>query len=141
MKPPIDAIRLTTTERDLLLRIKKYTGISGYNVICRWSLLAGLVGPATPVASSEKRDALEIRWDTFAGAHGDVLGAVIRNSYNSFAQDGGGATISAFTSAALASGLKRIAHATRGHGVLGLVRLKRLDETRDTRIDECVTRV
>jgi DNA sulfur modification protein DndE len=124
MKPPIDAIRLTATERDVLVRIKKYTGISGYNVICRWSLLAGLAGPATPVDNSEKRDALEIRWDTFAGAHGDAIGAVIHKSYHSFTQGGGRATISGFTSAALASGLKKIAHATRGPGILGLARLK-----------------
>ena len=124
MKSPIDAIRLTANERDLLVRIKKYTGIPGYNVICRWCLLAGLRERIAPVENTEKRDALEIRWDTFAGGYSDVLIAVVVNSYHRFRGAGGKATLSSFISTALASGLKQAAHSTRGGGIQAFARLK-----------------
>lgn len=69
MKPPIDSIRLTQTDRDRLIRIKRATGIESWNVLCRWALVIGLKESKSSMHESEEtRNGIEIKWDTFAGA-------------------------------------------------------------------------
>lgn len=79
----IDSIRLTHTEKELLIRVKRKTGIDSWNVLCRWALLIGLSQKEYSYRNNpEKRDAVEIKWDTFAGRNKDFYHAVIHVAFN-----------------------------------------------------------
>ncbi len=83
MKAPTDSVRLTATERDLLLKIKRRTGIDSWNVICRWALTLGLRENNPYIRKThEKRDAIEIKWETFAGKQSEILLALVLISFN-----------------------------------------------------------
>ena len=83
MKPPTDSVRLTATERDLLLKIKRRTGIDSWNVLCRWALALGLKENNPHIRKThEKRDAIEIKWETFAGKQSETLIALVLISFN-----------------------------------------------------------
>jgi|694.fasta_scaffold04644_8 DNA sulfur modification protein DndE len=78
----IDSIRLTNTEKDLLVRIKRKTGIDSWNILCRWALVIGLTAKdARNRINPEKRDAIEIRWDTFVGKNKHIYNALTLLAY------------------------------------------------------------
>lgn len=74
----IKTIRLVETDRDLLVRLKRTTGIKGYNILCRWALCLSLAdsNPATvdPIGAMSN---LEIDWDVFAGTYQEVYWALL----------------------------------------------------------------
>jgi DNA sulfur modification protein DndE len=83
MKAPVDSIRLSQADRDRLIRIKRFTGIESWNVLCRWALLLGLKARKGEVDELEEgRDALEIKWDTFAGPQSRILIQLIQWCYH-----------------------------------------------------------
>ena len=78
----IDSIRLSNTEKELLVRVKRKTGIDSWNIICRWALLMGLAQKELSTrVSAEKRDAIEIRWETFSGKNKAIFEAVTLIKY------------------------------------------------------------
>jgi len=78
----IDSIRLTESEKEALSKIKRKTGISSWNVLCRWAYLLGLSQDRfSTIASQGKRDAIEIRWDTFAGENSIIYTAISQLQY------------------------------------------------------------
>jgi len=78
----IESIRLTESEKEMLLRIKRKTGIASWNVLCRWAFMLGLSqNSGSHDASAEKRDAIEIKWDTFSGKRANVYAAITRFQY------------------------------------------------------------
>ena len=82
MKPPIESVRLTATERDLLLKIKRKTGIDSWNVLCRWGLALGLKENNPHLRTThEKRDAIEIKWETFSGKQNEILIALVQMAF------------------------------------------------------------
>lgn len=83
MKTPVDSIRLSQTDRERLIRIKRHTGIESWNVLCRWALLLGLNARKGEGAELEEgRGAVEIKWDTFAGTHSRILVLLIEWCYH-----------------------------------------------------------
>ena len=124
MKPPIDAIRLSASEKDLLIRIKRKTGIASWNVLCRWGLLLGVKeGGGSRAASQEKRDAIEIRWDTFAGRYSDFLTACITLGHSNAHKKGVETTVSDFINASLSRGIKTLASQCNNRGLKALSHL------------------
>jgi DNA sulfur modification protein DndE len=78
----IESIRLTESEKEMLVRIKRKTGIESWNVLCRWAYLLGLSQEQiTSSSSHEKRDAVEIKWETFAGKNSYIYLAVTKYKY------------------------------------------------------------
>lgn len=78
----IESIRLTGSEKEMLLRIKRKTGVASWNVLCRWAFMLGLTQDSfSRISSEEKRDAIEIKWDTFAGKSSDIYMGIIRLQY------------------------------------------------------------
>lgn len=113
MKPPIDTIRLTSSERELLVRVKKKTGIESWNVLCRWSLILGLSEKMLPMRKSvEKRDAVEIKWDTFSGKWSDVLSAAIQLRYHANTKFVPELTVFDFIHSRLEDGVRKLTKAT-----------------------------
>jgi DNA sulfur modification protein DndE len=75
---PIETIRIVETDRDLLARIKRSTGIKGFNTLCRWAFCMSLADPnPTSVDPLGAKSNLEIEWTTFAGTYGDVYWALL----------------------------------------------------------------
>ena len=84
MKAPVDSIRLSQTDRERLIRIKRLTGIDSWNVLCRWALLLGMNARKGEVDElQEGRGAVEIKWDTFAGSQSRILIHLIEWCYHS----------------------------------------------------------
>jgi DNA sulfur modification protein DndE len=118
MTPPIDAIRLSASEKDLLLRIKRKTGVASWNVLCRWGLLLGIQeSDSMGAPKQEKRDAIEIRWDTFAGRYSDLLTACILMARSKACNQGVATSVGDFINASLSRGIKTLASQCNSSGL------------------------
>jgi len=63
-----DAVRISSRGREILIKLKRYTGIGQWNTLCRVAYCYSLAIATEPTQSPEKGDiALEIEWATFAG--------------------------------------------------------------------------
>jgi DNA sulfur modification protein DndE len=63
-----DAVRISARGREILIKLKRYTGIGQWNTLCRVAYCYSLAIATEPTHSPEKGDvALEIEWATFAG--------------------------------------------------------------------------
>jgi DNA sulfur modification protein DndE len=75
----VEHIRLTQTARDQLITLKRRTGITQWNVLCRWALCRSLAEPTTPPPAKLVYDSnVEMTWRVFAGEQGDYLWALMR---------------------------------------------------------------
>jgi DNA sulfur modification protein DndE len=71
-------IRVVETDKDLLSRLKRHTGVKGYNTLCRWGYCMSLADPnPTSVDPLGAASSLEIDWEVFAGAYKDVYWALL----------------------------------------------------------------
>ena len=63
-----DAVRISARGREILIKLKRYTGIGQWNTLCRIAYCYSLAIATEPTQQPEKGDiALEIEWPTFAG--------------------------------------------------------------------------
>jgi DNA sulfur modification protein DndE len=63
-----DAVRISTRGREILIKLKRYTGVGQWNTLCRVAYCYSLSIATEPTLNPEKGDvALEIEWPTFAG--------------------------------------------------------------------------
>ncbi|MGY1746748.1 DNA sulfur modification protein DndE [Blastococcus sp. SYSU D00695] len=75
----LEHIRLSQTARDQLITLKRRTGITHWNVLCRWALCRSLAEPTVPPATKLAFDSnVEMTWRVFAGEYGDALWALLR---------------------------------------------------------------
>jgi len=76
---PIEHIRLAQSARDQLITLKRRTGISNWNVLCRWGFCRSIAEPTPPPATGIAADSnVEMTWKVFAGPYGDELWALLR---------------------------------------------------------------
>ncbi|MEU7222873.1 DNA sulfur modification protein DndE [Streptomyces chrestomyceticus] len=69
----IDTVRLSQPAKDRLSYLKRTTGITQWNVLCRWALMLSLKDPSTPLVKDIVTDSnVEMTWKTFAGQYGDI---------------------------------------------------------------------
>ncbi|MFB6275817.1 MAG: DNA sulfur modification protein DndE [Halothece sp.] len=74
MEPPLERIRLSKTGRDQLIKLKRYTKIEQWNILCRWGFCRSLAEPAKPSPVPIPSDSnLELTWRVFGGELSDVL--------------------------------------------------------------------
>jgi DNA sulfur modification protein DndE len=72
-----DAVRISARGREILIKLKRYTGIGQWNTLCRVAYCYSLAIGTEPTQSPEKGDiALEIEWPTFAGLMKTELAAL-----------------------------------------------------------------
>ncbi|MEU1119941.1 MULTISPECIES: DNA sulfur modification protein DndE [unclassified Streptomyces] len=75
----LENIRLAIPSKDRLVRLKRTTGISQWNVLCRWALTLSLADASTPLVKDVITDSnVEMSWKTFAGQHGDLYLALLK---------------------------------------------------------------
>lgn len=75
----LENIRLAIPSKDRLVRLKRTTGISQWNVLCRWALALSLKDSSTPLVKDIVTDSnVEMTWKTFTGQHGDIYLALLK---------------------------------------------------------------
>lgn len=79
---PIRRIKINAEGRDQLIRLKRFTHIQHWNVLCRWALMRSLReehAPAAPLSGGVSN--IEMDWEVFAGPLGNLLILLVRE-YN-----------------------------------------------------------
>ncbi|GGL03206.1 DNA sulfur modification protein DndE [Streptomyces flaveus] len=75
----LDSVRLSQPAKDRLSRLKRTTGITQWNVLCRWALALSLKDPSTPLVKDIVTDSnVEMSWKTFAGQYQDIYLALLK---------------------------------------------------------------
>lgn len=83
MKPPIETVRLSDRSKDLLIKIKRASGIPTWNVICRLAFCLSLRDKSPPPPATEgQKPAIEISWKVFGGELADIYGGLLKQRYN-----------------------------------------------------------
>ena len=74
MEAPIDRIRLSQTAKDQLIKLKRYTKIEQWNILCRWAFCRSLAEPSIPSPVPIPADSnVELTWRVFGGDIADLL--------------------------------------------------------------------
>lgn len=74
MQPPIDRIKLSQSAKDQLIKLKRVSKLSNWNVLCRWALCRSLAEPSIPSPVPIPADSnVEMSWQIFGGAIADQL--------------------------------------------------------------------
>ncbi len=77
MKPPVEQVRVSNRGKDILIKIKRRTGLEHWNEICRVALCRSLANPTPPPRLDKTVDSsIDMDWKTFAGSLQDVLKAL-----------------------------------------------------------------
>jgi DNA sulfur modification protein DndE len=72
-----DAVRISTRGREILIKLKRYTGVGQWNTLCRIAYCYSLAIATEPTDLPEKGDvSLEIEWPTFCGPIKNELAAL-----------------------------------------------------------------
>ena len=76
----IDILRTSSNVKSSLTRIKTITGISNWNIICRWALCLSLKQTSLPREVEEKLDGVEIDFDTLVGKNKSIYTQLLINN-------------------------------------------------------------
>lgn len=75
----IDHIHLSQQAKDQLVRLKRTTGLTTWNTLCRWALCDSLAEADAPPSKRILADSnVEMSWRVFAGADSDIYFALLR---------------------------------------------------------------
>lgn len=84
----IKTVRLVETDRDLLARVKRHTGVKGWNTLCRWAFCLSLADEnPTSVDPMGSMSNLEIDWDVFGGQYPEIYWALLVQRVHEDGQD------------------------------------------------------
>ena len=76
----IETVKTTQNAKNILGRLKFYTGIQNWNIICRWAFCLSLKQESAPRVIDEKLDGVEMTYETFAGKHSNIYLTLLMNS-------------------------------------------------------------
>ncbi len=75
----IDHIHLSQQAKDQLVRLKRITGLTTWNTLCRWALCKSLAEASAPPSKKIPADSnIEMSWRVFAGADSDIYFALLQ---------------------------------------------------------------
>lgn len=75
----IRQITLSNQAKEQLIRLKMRTGITQWNILCRWAFCVSLREPTPPTPIEVPADSnVEMSWQVFAGEHVDLYLALLR---------------------------------------------------------------
>jgi len=75
----IETVRVSQKAKDQLTTLKRRTGITQWNILCRWALMRSLSEPSAPTRVPIKLDSnVEMTWKTFAGDQDEIISSLIR---------------------------------------------------------------
>lgn len=74
MEPPVKQIKLSQSAKDQLIKLKRYTKLDQWNIICRWAFCRSLAEPSRPSPIPIPLDSnVEIAWQVFGGEMADIF--------------------------------------------------------------------
>ena len=74
MEPPVKQIKLSQSAKDQLIKLKRYTKLDQWNIICRWAFCRSLAEPSRPSPIPIPLDSnVEIAWHVFGGEMADIF--------------------------------------------------------------------
>jgi DNA sulfur modification protein DndE len=74
----IEQIRLSAKAKDQLVKLKRYTGLKNWNVLCRWGLCVSLAEPSRPADANIPADSnVEMSWKVFGGKSADIYAELL----------------------------------------------------------------
>lgn len=83
MKSPVETVRLSDKSKDLLVKIKRVTGVPTWNVTCRLAFCLSLRDESFPPPAAEgERSAIEMPWKVFAGEFADIYSGLLLQRFN-----------------------------------------------------------
>src|SRR5271166_6041239 len=75
----IKQFRLSSQARDQLIRLKTKTGITQWNILCRWALCLSLRQPSPPTPIEIPADSnVEMTWQVFGGEAEELYLALLK---------------------------------------------------------------
>jgi DNA sulfur modification protein DndE len=76
---PIEHIRISQQAKEQLSRLKRWTGIQNWNVLCRWAYCVSLAEETIPPSAKIPSDSsVEMSWKVFAGEYQDIYLALLK---------------------------------------------------------------
>jgi DNA sulfur modification protein DndE len=74
MEYPLERFRLSQTAKEQLIKLKRYTKIDQWNILCRWGFCRSLAESAIPAPIPLPADSnVELTWRVFGGELADIL--------------------------------------------------------------------
>ncbi len=74
----IETIRLSERAKTHLVMLKRKTGITNWNVLCRWAFCFSLSDPSIPPKEKHQSNSpIEMTWKVFGGIHAEVYFALL----------------------------------------------------------------
>jgi DNA sulfur modification protein DndE len=75
----IKQIRLASQAKDQLVRLKSRTGISQWNILCRWAFCISLAEDTPPTPVDIPADSnVEMTWHVFGGEYHEIYFALLK---------------------------------------------------------------
>jgi DNA sulfur modification protein DndE len=75
----LEHVRLSQQAKEQLSRLKRWTAIDNWNVLCRWALGVSLREPSPPPSVKIVTDSsVEMTWKVFAGKYSDTYLALLK---------------------------------------------------------------
>jgi len=76
---PIEHIRLSKEAAGQLGKLKRWTGIRNWNVLCRWAFCISIAEPSKPSILKIPGDStVEMTWKTFGGQFHEIYYAILK---------------------------------------------------------------
>ena len=74
----LESIRLGKRAKNQLVSLKRKTGISNWNILCRWAFVLSIAEPSRPRRVTESLDeGVEMTWRTFGGEYTEIYEALL----------------------------------------------------------------
>lgn len=75
----VENIRLSQQAKEQLVQLKRHTGITQWNILCRWALCLSLAEKKIPQDKDIQLDSsVEMTWKTFGGARHELYTAAVK---------------------------------------------------------------
>jgi len=75
----LETVRLGKRAKNQLVSLKKRTGITNWNILCRWAFTLSIVESSRPRRITESlEEGIEMTWRTFGGEFADVYEALLK---------------------------------------------------------------
>ena len=75
----LEHIRVSKQAREQLIRLKRYSGIDHWNILCRWAFCRSLAEPSAPPSARIVTDSnVEMSWRVFGGRHHELYLALLK---------------------------------------------------------------
>jgi DNA sulfur modification protein DndE len=77
MKPPVEHVRVSAKGKEILIKIKRHTGLEHWNEISRIALFHSLTSLTPPPAVKCTDSSIDMDWKVFSGQWSDEISALI----------------------------------------------------------------